>query len=100
MSISNKAKRELFLIFTIIGSVFLLYASVFGDGGYMQLRRHRDALGELRRENLRLRENHRAYLQRIKKLKSEPAEIERIARERYNFARPGDIIIRLPEQVK
>ena len=30
-------------------------------------------------------------------LKADPSEVERIARERYNFARPGDIIVNLQD---
>lgn len=99
MNISRKAKRELFLILLILSSVFLLYASTFGQGGYIQLRREREQLRLLQQENARLRESHRVYLQKITKVRSEPAEIERIARERYNFARPGDIIVNLPDQL-
>lgn len=48
-------------------------------------------------ENLRLRQRHSDFLQTINKLKTDPYEIERIARERYNLARPGDIIVNLQD---
>lgn len=68
---------------------------VFGDGGLIQLRKFRAQLQGLQQENLRLRQRHSDYLQTINKLKTDPYEIERIARERLNFARPGDIIVNL-----
>lgn len=71
---------------------------MFSEGGYQQLRRQREELRQLQVENARLREINRSHLQRIHKIKNDPSEIERIARERYNFARPGDIIVNLPEQ--
>ena len=93
---SKKTKRELGLIFLILSSIFLLYTSIFGEGGYNHLRKQREQLYQLQLENARLRQTHRTYLQRIQKLKNNPSEIERIARERYNFAHPGDIIVNLP----
>ena len=96
MKISSKAKRELAMIVLLLVSILLVYSSVFGEGGYTQLLKHRDELHRLQFENARLRENHHDYLQKIRKLKSDPSEIERIARERYNFAQPGDIIVNLP----
>jgi cell division protein FtsB len=36
-------------------------------------------------------------VRRIQKIKADPNEIERIARERYNFARPGDVIVNVPD---
>ncbi len=93
---TRKAKRELALIVLLMSSIFLVYTSIFGEGGYAQLLQQRDQLRQLQLENTRLRENHRDYLQKIHKLKNDPSEIERIARERYNFAQPGDIIVNLP----
>lgn len=98
MRISRKAKRELSLILLFFGSLSLMYALIFGKGGYLQLRESQAELREVQLENLRLREKHHLYLQRINQLRNDPTEIERIARERYNLARPGDIIVNLPDE--
>ena len=74
-----------------------MYLLLFGDGGLIQLRKYRSQLQGLQLENLRLRQSHSEYLQTINKLKTDPYEIERIARERYNLARPGDIIVNLQD---
>lgn len=74
-----------------------MYLLFFGDGGLIQLRKYRSQLQGLQMENLRLRQRHSDFLQTINKLKTDPYEIERIARERYNLARPGDIIVNLQE---
>jgi cell division protein FtsB len=97
MRISRKTKREIFAILLILTTLPFMYALVFGSGGFMELRKSQAALHELQQENYRLREEHQAYLRRIEKLKQDPAEIERVARERYNYARPGDVIVNLPE---
>ena len=97
MKFSRKAKRESswILLFTIC--LALVYILTFGDGGFVQLRQYRAELRGLQTENLNLRQKHREYLERISRLKADPSEFERIARERYNFARPGDIIVNLQD---
>ena len=97
MKFSRKAKRESswILLFTIC--LALVYILIFGDGGFVQLRQYRAELRGLQTENLNLRQKHREYLERISRLKADPSEVERIARERYNFARPGDIIVNLQD---
>lgn len=95
MRISRKAKRELFWILLFAACIPLLYALVWGDVGLLELRKYRQELQELQLENLRLREQHRVYLEKIQKLQNDPHEIERIARERYSLARPGDIIVNI-----
>ena len=97
MKFSRKAKRESswILLFTIC--LALVYILTFGDGGFVQLRQYRAELQGLQTANLNLRQKHREYLERISRLKADPSEFERIARERYNFARPGDIIVNLQD---
>ena len=95
MIFSRKAKRELSWILLFTSCLLLLCILLFGEGGWIQLRKYRAQLRDLQLENLSLRQRHGDYLQKIHKLKTDPAAIERIARERYNLARPGDIIVNL-----
>lgn len=97
MQFSPKAKRELSWIFFFSSCLALMYVLIFGDGGFIQLRKYQAQLNDLQLENLRLRKTYLEYLEKIEKMNTDPGEIERIARERYNFARPGDIIVNLPE---
>ena len=97
MSLSRKARYELFWILLFIGCLPLMLTLLLGDGGFVQLRKYRSQLKELQLQNVRLREEYHSFLQRIERLRTDPYEIERIAREQYNFARPGDIIVNLPD---
>lgn len=97
MSLSRKARRELFWILVFIGCLPLTYILVLGDGGLVQLREYRSQLTQLQLENAQLRKEHHSFLQKIEKLKTDPYQIERIAREQYNYARPGDIIVNLQD---
>lgn len=98
MKFSRKAKRELFLILLFVVSVPFMYLLLFGQGGFIQLGGYRTQLLELQKANQRLLEENQRILDKIQRLKADPREIERIAREDYNMARPGDIIITLPEE--
>lgn len=97
MTFSRKAKRELSWILLFAGCLALLSILLFGDGGLIQLRKYRAQLRGLQLENLNLRQQRSDSLQKIDKLKTDPYEWERIARERYNFALEGDIIVNLPD---
>ena len=97
MKFSRKAKRELSWILLFASCLSLVYILTFGDGGFVQLRKYRAELRGLQMENLSLRQRHGEYLEKINRLKADPTEVERIARERYNFARPGDIIVNLQD---
>jgi len=96
MGISRKARREIILILLLIACLSFSYFLVFGQGGYLKLKEYRAELRELQLENLRLRETQKALHQKINRLRNDPYEIERLARERYNLARPGDIIVTIP----
>ncbi len=96
MAVSRKGKQHLFwLIAWVSGVTFILY-SFLGDGGYLKLREQKLRLEELRRENSRLQQVRLDLESRIHKLKTDPRELERVAREQYNLARPGDIIVNVP----
>ena len=98
MGISRKARREIILIALLVSCLSFAYFLVFGQGGYLKLREYRAELRELQLENLRLRETQKELRLKIKRLRNDPYEIERLAREHYNLARPGDIIVTVPEK--
>jgi cell division protein FtsB len=97
MGISRKAKREFFWIIFIMVIALQCYLLVFADGGYLRLRQLSSELEELKRENLTLKQNQRALIEKIQKLKTDPDAIERKAREEIDVAKPGDIIINIAE---
>ncbi len=97
MPISRKAKREVSWILLFLSCLPLIYMLIWGDGGFLKLRDSRQEAEKLRLDNLQLRQNYQNRLENIHRIRVDPSEIERIARERYNFARPGDIIVNLPE---
>jgi cell division protein FtsB len=97
MSASERFRRESFFIVLLLSVIFLLYLSVFGQGGYLKLREYRKQFNWLQADNDRLRADNEKLMESIKQLKTNRHAIERVAREDFNFARPGDIIVQLPE---
>ncbi len=71
---------------------------VFGANGLFAYYKKRAEYRTLGREIQELqRENERVSGQ-IKSLKSDPATIEREAREKLRYARPGEVVYTLPEE--
>ena len=54
-------------------------------------------LKQLQLENARLRKAHQELRDQLERIKNNPSEDERIAREKNTLARPGDIIVNIPE---
>ena len=84
MPISRKAKREVSWILLFLSCLLLIYMLIWGDGGFLKLRESQRAEEELLMQNLSLRLEYQDRLENIHRIKVDPREIERIARERYN----------------
>ena len=97
MAISRKAKRDLTLSLALLGVIGFCAYMIVGTGGYMKLRQYQEQVRRLEVRNHDLHETQTALLEQISRLKNDPREIERIAREQYQLARPGDIIVNTPK---
>jgi cell division protein FtsB len=88
----SSLRRRAGVLFSGLLLIALLVGTLFGDGGFLQLLEERERttalaaeLGRLRGENSRLGEE-------IAALRSDPAAIERLAREELGMARPGETV--------
>jgi len=77
--------------------VVLVVHDIFGMHGYLAMRRTENeikkvlaGLEQLNKENLEL-------AQEVKELKTDPSKIENIARDELGLARPGEVIIKIPQ---
>ncbi len=87
-----RMRRRIATGVVIVAALVFGYHAIFGENGisvYQQRRAEDRAvqkkIGELQKENARLAEH-------VKELKSDPDAIEREARERLHYARPGEVI--------
>ncbi len=84
---------------TLLGLLLLalLVHDVFGTHGYLAMRRTQQEinkvktnLDQLNKENVQLEEE-------VRELKSDPHKIEKIARDELGLAKPGEVIIKIPQ---
>ena len=89
--------RHLLLTLLGLGLLALVVHTVFGERGYLALRRQQREYERLRQEIQSLQEENRRLEEEIKALKSDPRAIERVAREELKMARPGEKVYSLPQ---
>jgi cell division protein FtsB len=80
-------------ILLIVGVV--LHA-MFGANGMVVYRQKRAELQSLQSEVDRLQRENNLYVDQIKSLKSDPAAIEKEAREQLHYTRPGEFVYVAP----
>jgi len=73
----------------------LLMQDVFGVHGLIAMRRSMREAAQVQREIDLMNEENRQMEERVKSLKSDPAAVERIAREEMGLARPGEYVFKI-----
>jgi cell division protein FtsB len=74
----------------------LLLHAMFGANGMVIYRQKRAEMKALQSELDRLEKENRQYVDQIKSLKSDPAAIEKEAREQLHYARRGEVVYVAP----
>ena len=69
---------------------------IFGAHGFLAMRRTQKEMEQMRENIERLDQENTALADQVNALKTDPKTIERIAREEFGFARPGEKIFKLP----
>lgn len=103
-----RAPRNAFLAFLrrhaivilAIGVLALVVHDVFGDHGFLAMRRNQKQAEKLQQEIQQLDQENQRITGEVEALKTDPRAIERIAREQMGLAKPGEYVIRLPEAPK
>jgi cell division protein FtsB len=80
--------------FLVAGLGLLLLQDIFGTHGVLAMRRTQQQATEIRKEINQLDAENKKLLDRVKALQTDPATIERIAREENGLARPGEIVFK------
>ena len=75
----------------------LLVNGLFGERGLMQSMRARRAFAEAARDLARLKLDNAALRDHARRLRSDPATIESIARQDLGLMRPGEIVVTVKE---
>jgi cell division protein FtsL len=75
----------------------MIVHDVFGTHGFLAMRRTQNEIRIVNADLEALRKENAALAQEVKDLNSDPRLIEKIARDDLGLARPGEIIIRIPQ---
>jgi cell division protein FtsB len=82
--------------FLALGLTLLLLQDVFGTHGLLAMRRAQKEAARVQLEIDQINQENRRLQENVKALKTDPAAIERIAREEMGLARPGEYIFKIP----
>jgi len=86
------------ILILVLVSIALIVHEIFGQNGYLALRRQQKELQTLQQQIQQLKQENAQLDKQIKALKSDPAAIERLAREQMHLAKPGETIYTLPNK--
>ena len=75
----------------------LVVLGIVGENGYLERRAQRREIQAFSAEIEKIKQENQQLNQTIKDLRSDPRAIEELARERLGLARPGEVIITLPQ---
>lgn len=75
----------------------MIVHDVFGAHGFLAMRRTQSEIRKVKADIDKLSKENEALEQEVKDLKSDPKMIEKIARDDLGLARPGEVIIRIPQ---
>ena len=81
----------------LVLTVALLLHAMFGDNGMVIYRQKRSEMQSLQAEVDRLQKENSRYVDQIHSLKSDPAAIEKEAREQLHYTRRGEIVYVSPD---
>ena len=75
----------------------MIVHDVFGAHGFLAMRRTENEIKKVQANLDQLSKENALLEQQVKDLKSDPRLIEKIARDDLGLARPGEVIIRIPQ---
>ena len=84
---------------TLLGLLLLALVvhDVFGTHGYLAMRRTQQEIDKVKAGIEQLNKENAELEQEVKDLRSDPRKIEKIARDELGLARPGEVIIKIPQ---
>jgi cell division protein FtsB len=92
--------RRVIVFVVAAAALAILIAAAVGDRGYLAARRRQTDYIELQQKIHAVETDNARLLADIKALKEDPYVVEKLARERLGFARPGEVIYMLPPSGK
>ncbi len=91
-SIRSGHKKKLLIVAGFLLAAYLLASFVLGEMGLVKYYRMKAQSDSLRNDIAQLKQDNAKLAREVHSLKTDPACIERIAREKLGLARPGEIV--------
>lgn len=82
-----------FVTFLVVG---ILISAIFGQHGYLALRKQQESLRQAELERDRIKADQLRLKKQVEELNQQEG-IERVAREEMKLAKPDEIVVNLPE---
>lgn len=95
-----RSRRKLATVAVGLLACVVGYHAVFGANGMVVYQKKKAEFRQLQRDNDAMQRENERLQQQVKALKSDPATIEKEAREQLRYTRPGEMIYIVPEQAK
>ncbi|MFZ5774839.1 MAG: FtsB family cell division protein [Thermodesulfobacteriota bacterium] len=92
--------RKMVIISSAVAIALALGWTVFGPYGALKYSQTALELHEVQNENERLRGDNEALQQEIKRLKSDPAYLEEVARQQFGLIKKNEVVFEFPEKKK
>ncbi len=90
---SRETRRKRLLIAGgILAGIYFLITFIFGEMGLVKYYRMRAQYNALVQETETLKQENVRLLKDVRAIKTDPAVIERLARDKLGLARPGEIV--------
>jgi len=94
-SISKKTKAQKTLGLGLVLIAVMALAAVISDKGFMNVSDFTEELNYLKKSNAVLVEENTRIQKDINSLKSDPYAVEKLARDKLNLVKPGEIIYQI-----
>ncbi|HXJ46434.1 MAG TPA: septum formation initiator family protein [Candidatus Dormibacteraeota bacterium] len=75
----------------------LVVHDVFGTHGYLAMRRTKQEIAKVQEDIARLNKENAELAEEVQALRTDPNKIEAIARDGLGLAKPGEVIIKIPQ---
>jgi cell division protein FtsB len=79
-------------------SIAMLLLAIFNDKGALQVRAQSQKLTTIQADIQKVEHDNKQLGDEIKALKTNPAAIEKLAREELKLVKPGEVVIATPEK--
>jgi len=88
----NARKNKVLIAAAVLLVLYFLASSILGEMGLVKYYRMRAQYGTLAAEITKLKQDNAKLVKEVHSLRSDPAYLERIARDKLGLARQGEIV--------